>query len=87
MAPPLPAAVVRQAVERANNRRNALRLIAIYLKAGNNAAIAAERSAWIAEATDAIAAGDDRDRAEKQVVAMVDVMLTGVAPRTAWSFS
>ena len=88
MAPPLPASVVRQAVESANTRRNSLRLIAIHLKAGNHALIAAERSAWIAEASDALAAaGNDRDRAEKQVVVMVDVMLIDVAPRAAWSFS
>ena len=68
MAPPLPASVVRQEVERVNTRRNALRMIAIHLKAGNHAAIAAERSAWVAEASDALAAaGHDRDRAEKQV--------------------
>ena len=86
MAPPLPASAVRREVERVNTRRNALRLIAIHLKAGNHAAIAAERSAWVAEASDALAAaGNDRARAEKQVIVMVDVMLTGIAPRSAWS--
>ena len=86
MSPPLPASAVRQAVERANNKRNALRMITIHLKTGNHAAIAAERSAWVAEASDALAAaGNDRDRAEKQVVATVDEMLTGIAPRAAWT--
>ena len=85
MSPPLPASVVRREVERVNNKRNALRMIAIHLKAGRHAAIAAERSAWVAEASDALAAaGNDRDRAEKQVL-MVDEMLTGIAPRSAWS--
>ena len=83
--PPLPASVVREAVERVNNKRNALRMIAIHLKTGRHAACAAERSAWATEASDAlVAAGNDRDTAEKQVLVMVDEMLTGVAPRAAW---
>ena len=86
ISPPLPASSVRQEVKRANNKRNALRMITIHLEAGNHAAIAVERSAWVAEASDALAAaGNDRARAERQVVATVDDMLTGIAPRAAWT--
>ena len=86
-APPrLPAFVFREAVERVNDKRNGLRMIAIHLKTGRHAACAAERSAWVTEASDApSAAGNDRDMAEKQVLVMVDDMPTGVAPRAAWS--
>ncbi len=86
VSPPLPASVVRREVERVNNKRNALRMIAIHLKTGRHAACVAERSAWVTEASAALsAAGNDRNTAEKQVLVIVDDMLTGVAPRATWS--
>jgi sRNA-binding protein len=82
----LPLSVIREAVERANNRRNAVRMIVAHLGVGRQTAAAAERSAWADDAV-RILVGDrhDREVAETQVSALVDDMLTGVVPRTAGS--
>ena len=79
-------AVIRAVVEHVAVRRNALRMVAMHLKAGNHSAVAAERSQWIAEAVRLLTDdGHDRGAAERQVAATVDDRLIGVAPRAAWS--
>ena len=84
LPPALPLSVIREAVERANNRRNAVRMIVTHLGVGRQTAAAAERSAWADDAVRILVGdGHDREVAETQVSALVDDMLTGVVPRTA----
>ena len=78
----LPTFAVRETVERTANRRNSSRMIATYLKAGDHAAVAAERAAWAADAVRALVAdGYARDAAEVQVAGTIGDMLIGVVPR------
>ena len=78
----LPVFAVREAVERINNRRHALKLIVAHNRAGNHAAAQAERASWVADAAGVLAGdGHARDVATVQVAGLVDDMLTGVVSR------
>ena len=84
--PVLPTAIIREVVERVDNRRGSTRLIRAYLKSGNHSAIAAERTAWINDAAKLLVVdGHDRAAASHQVNEMVDFMLIGIVPKGAWT--
>ena len=85
MSPPLPASAVRQAVERANNKRNALRMIR---SISRRATTPHRRRAICLGSRGKRRACRRRKRSCKSRKAggrTVDDMLTGIAPRAAWT--
>ena len=81
----LPQSVIRGAVEQAQARRGSLRLIAVYAKNLNSAAVDRERGAWVSDACQRLAAdGHGADAVfRRQTAEMVDEMLVGTVPARA----